>query len=289
MKNSQMALCLFTLVALVGCGQQQRGALQADQNDAGIIGGKPVASGSSVAATTVGLYDVSLGASCTASILSDKFLLTAAHCVSGSKAKDLRVIFGLKMFAKGNVVKQVSGFKFHKRWLTAGSGELKDLGDIAIVKFAGGLPKGYRAANVLTDASVIKNGAKVGLAGYGHTNGIKKTGSGELRYVTVTIDDAAFSPTEVMLDQTKGKGACQGDSGGPAYIADANGKVALFGITSRGEKDPFDTCGVKSVYTNMLAHKNWIKAAIAALNSPQRVVLASDNAMDDVAGVAALN
>lgn len=291
MKNSVKApkafLGLCALVALVGCGKQ-RGALESNHSQTGIIGGKAAAAGSLIANTTVGLYDTKIGAACTASILSDKFLLTAAHCVSSSNAVNLRVIFGLKMTSKGTVVRKVSGFKFHKRWLTAGSAETKNLGDIAIVKFEGGLPKGYRAARLLKDASLIKDGVSVGLAGYGHTNGVAKTGSGTLRYVVVKIENAAFSATEVMLDQTKGKGACQGDSGGPAYIIDRDGKLSLFGVTSRGEDDLFDTCGVKAVYTNVVAHKNWMKAAITALNSPTQA-LQADNALGDEAVVASLN
>lgn len=272
MKNSMKApklfLSLIAAAALVGCGQQ-RGALDAGHNDSSIIGGKAVVAGSAFANTTVGLFDVKLGSSCTASILSNQFLVTAAHCVDTSKASDLRVIFGLKISAKGTIVRKVSGLEFHKRFLNARSLE-KDFADIAIVKFEGGLPAGYRPARLLSDVSRIKDGATVGLVGYGHNNGVAKSGSGILRYVTVKIDNAAFAQTEVSVDQTQGKGACQGDSGGPAYIIDKDGKLSLFGVTSRGEDDPLNTCGVKAIYTNILAFKGWIKSAVATINARER-------------------
>ncbi len=292
MKNTLKApksiLVLLSLVALVGCGQH-RGGFESDHTDASIIGGNAAVAGSVIASQTVGLYDASIGATCSATILSSKFLLTAAHCVSSSKAVNLIVVFGPEISKKAKAFRKVSGFKFNKKWLSAGSSkELKDLGDIAIVKFDGGLPAGYRPARLLSDASLLKNDTDVLLAGYGHTDGVKKSGSGILRRVIIKIEDAAFSPTEVLLDQTKGKGACQGDSGGPAYVLEKDGKLSLFGITSRGEDDPFDTCGVKAVYTNALAYKSWMKAAISALNAPKSA-LAASNAFEDVADVASLN
>ena len=211
MKNTLKApksiLALLSLVELVGCGQH-RGGFESDQNDASIIGGKAAIAGSAVASQTVGLFDASIGATCSASILSSKFLLTAAHCVSSSKAADLIVIFGPEISKKANAFRKVSGFKFNKKWLSAGSSaEQKDLGDIAIVKFDGGLPEGYRPARFLSDASLLKKDTDVLLAGFGHSDGVKKTGSGLLRRVIVKIEDAAYSATEVLLDQTKGKGA----------------------------------------------------------------------------------
>lgn len=289
LKASKSLLSLVTLVALVGCGQTRGGIESAQQQDASIIGGKAAVAGSLIAAQTVGLYDVSIGAMCSASILSSKFLLTAAHCVSSSKAANLVVIFGPTISPKGSALRKVSGFKYNKKWLNAGADlEARDLGDIAIIKFEGGLPAGYRAARLLGDTSLLAAGTDVLLAGYGHSDGVKKTGSGLLRRVVVKIEDAAFSATEVLLDQTKGKGACQGDSGGPAYVLEKDGKLSLFGITSRGEDDAFNTCGVKSVYTNALAYKSWIKAAVAALNAPKTALNAS-NALEDIADVASLN
>lgn len=293
MKNSlktpkSLLSLVVALVALVGCGQSREG-FESDQTDSSIIGGKAAVAGSVIATQTVGLYDTSIGGMCSGTILSSKFLLTAAHCVAGSKPGNLIVIFGPKISKKGSSLRKVSGFKFNKKWLSAGrSADLKDLGDIAIVKFDGGLPVGYRPARLLSDASFLKKETNVLLAGYGHSDGVNKTGSGVLRGVVIKIEDPAFSPTEVLLDQTKGKGACQGDSGGPAYALDKDGKLSLFGITSRGEDDSSDTCGVKAVYTNALAYKSWMKAAITALNAPAST-LASSNALEDIADVASLN
>jgi hypothetical protein len=87
-----------------------------------------------------------------------------------------------------------------------------------------------------------------------------------LRKVAVAIKDAAFSKSEVLLDQTAGKGACHGDSGGPAYSKNAAGELYLWGVTSRGIHDPGDTCGGDSAYTNILDHKAWLQTAAKAMN-----------------------
>lgn len=291
MKKFAAALCLTSSLVLVGCGQQ-RGALESDQSNPSIIGGQAVVAGSAIAKTTVGLYDLGSGGACTASILSSKFLLTAAHCVAGSKSANLRVIFGLKMSSKGTIVRKVAGYKFHAKWLQALRSPVgtRDLGDIAIVKYEGGLPAGYTPAPLLNDSSVLQKNANVLLAGFGHTDGIAKSGSGTLRRVVIKIEDPAFSPSEVLLDQTKGKGACQGDSGGPAYVLNKQGKLALFGITSRGEFDDDDTCGQKAVYTNALAYTAWIKAAVTALNRPASALLTVSGPLADASSdVVALN
>ncbi len=288
LKTPKSLLSLLSLVALVGCGQRG-GGLATDQTDSSIIGGKAAVAGSVVATQTVGLYDTALGSVCTASILSSNFLLTAAHCVSSSKAANMVVIFGPKISKEGSSLRKVSGFKFHKKWLSVGSSaDLKDLGDIAVIKFEGGLPAGYQPARLLSDASMLAKGKDALLAGYGVTDGVKKTGSGSLLRVVTKIDNPVFSATEVSLDQTKGKGACQGDSGGPAYVIDKDGKLSLFGVTSRGEDDTHDTCGAKAVYTNALAYKSWIKAAAAALNSPKSAIVTS-NAFEEVTQVARQN
>jgi secreted trypsin-like serine protease len=261
MKNALTAVCLLSLVALVGCGQQKGGLASDQSNNSSIIGGKAARAGSMIASVTVAILDLRRGASCTASILSNSIVLTAAHCVEGGRAADYRVVFDVNMDNARAVQRKVTGFKYHVKWSRITPTQQKDLGDIAVLRFEGGLPAGYRVAPILKEAAAIKNGASALLAGYGLTDGINQTGAGILRYVSVKIQDAAFSSTEVSLNQRQGRGACHGDSGGPAYVLDSKGNLGLFGITSRGEKDPLDTCGVEAVYTNMLAYKNWITVA----------------------------
>jgi secreted trypsin-like serine protease len=144
---------------------------------------------------------------------------------------------------------------------------IKDWRDISILKFAGGLPPGFVPASLLTDATALKNGTVVTLAGYGEIDGKNKIGSEELRRVDVKISNAAYSPTEVQIDQRSGRGACHGDSGGPAYVTVGTRKF-LFGVTSRGVQDIKNDCSQFSVYTNVLSQAQWMTAQAKALAGP---------------------
>ena len=85
---------------------------------------------------------------------------------------------------------------------------------------------------------------------------------GSLNKDDVLVAEPIWGSTEVMLDQTGGKGACHGDSGGPAY-AMVNGQMQLFGITSRGVGDGTGPqCTHFSVYTNASAYASWIAGII---------------------------
>jgi len=59
-------------------------------------------------------------------------------------------------------------------------------GDIALIKFNGRLPKGYRKIQLGQDSD-IRSGGKVTLAGYGISNAQTKTGAGRLRKADVQI------------------------------------------------------------------------------------------------------
>jgi secreted trypsin-like serine protease len=165
-----------------------------------------------------------------------------------------------------------------------------DNNDIALLKFEGDLPEGYQAAEMLTDDSLLKAGTVVTLAGYG-TTFVKKTPVDPAKYPN--LDDAIasgavscnyaktacfivrnqnenilkktlvevtqnFGATEVILDQSKGKGACHGDSGGPAFL-NVRGVEYLWGVTSRGSgKDGIDDCSEMSIYTKANDHQDFI-------------------------------
>lgn len=140
--------------------------------------------------------------------------------------------------------------------------DVKDLGDIALLHFVGSLPEGYKSSKLLHYTELQKHlteGVETTLAGYGHNDGVQKLGSGVLRSVSgVKVSERFFSQSEVKLDQRFGKGACQGDSGGPAYVT-VNGQMKLWGLTSRGYKDPQDHCSQFAVYTNINSWMTWIR------------------------------
>lgn len=260
---------LLALTGMVGCANPQNGAINGATMtvDGQIIGGTDATGQEDFTRSIVSLYDVAQGALCTGSILSDSIVVTAAHCVDGSKVSDLRIIYGTNLETRNIIVRGVDAYAISPLWASRQNEEFNS-GDIAIVHFNGGLPAGYKPAALLTDVNQLKDGTPVLLAGYGISDGVNKTGSGRLRYVDVAIKNAAYSKTEILLDQTHGKGACHGDSGGPAYV-NVNGRLLLWGVTSRGVGDENDDCSVGAAYTTIPFYIMWISRTMKELNTPR--------------------
>jgi hypothetical protein len=286
------ALLVLSTLALAACGNpnsmnqaaDQTGIVSSDANS-GIIGGKEIAESDPISKTVVAIYDTEQKTLCTGSIVAPDLVVTAGHCFNEDPTK-LVLIFGTKL-PTGNedkpVVRRVVDGRLNPRFSQVvemfnknpklDPDSVKEWGDISIVKFAGGLPAGYRASELLKDPKVLKTGMVVTLAGYGEIDGPRHIGSDSLRKVDVRIADANYSPTEVQMDQRDGRGACHGDSGGPAYVKVGN-KTMLFGVTSRGNKDPKNDCSQYSIYTDAAAQMKFLSDSAKELNStkPARAV-----------------
>jgi hypothetical protein len=238
-----------------------------------IVGGSTVTKMNAISSVTVALLDPRAGALCTASLLSSEIAITAAHCVEHSHS-GLQLYFSPSLSGEGlqQNRRSVIDVAISPRW-SMHRNNTKDSGDIAILRFSGGFPMGYKSAELLKGSNPLNSGKAVVLAGYGINSGLVTdrgvtSGSGVLRSVKVQIADANFSKTEVSIDQSRGAGACHGDSGGPAFVQDsASGQLLLWGVTSRGIDDPKDHCSGKSVYTKIQPFNRWINQTIRKWNN----------------------
>ena len=258
-------IIVFALAAAaLGCAPKQgenevTGRITSEElpEDNLIIGGHLVTKKSEIAATTVSLLDARQGTLCTASILSEDVALTAAHCIDGDP-NDMQLSFGPK--SGGLETRPIVEMIASPNWKNHRHDEFNN-GDIALVKFSGGLPKGISPVTIMKTNHHLSDGEIVILAGFGITNG-SGSGAGRLRSVEVKIAKAQYSQTEVSLDQTKRKGACHGDSGGPAFTQDNSGGLQIWGITSRGINDPSNHCVGESVYTRIQPYARWINSVV---------------------------
>ncbi len=297
---SSIKVLVFAAAALTltACSAPKSNSVVLTPSDS-IIGGEDVVAGSEINTSIVGIYDHKIGAICTASLLPDNVVLTAAHCLGDDPSK-MFIVFAADMFkilesqdetVVRNAVRQVTSFKAHPFWnpLVEGTSKQWEWNDIALIKFKGNVPAGYKPATFLADAKALSTGNTVTLAGYGVSQvkinkvdpktiedldkaieegdvmcspnkvncvRMESSGDGVLRSVEVKI--AQNMPTEVVVDQRRGKGSCSGDSGGPAYVV-KDDKFYLWGITSRGDA----SCDVNGIYTNALTYLDWIAKASA--------------------------
>ena len=236
---------------------------------ADIVGGEEVKVRDPIRKSTAALYEPSPdgrgGALCTASIISNDTALTAAHCIDPHSPKPT-LIFGNDIRSPDSQKRTVTGSLVNPIWKTH-QGVGMDQGDIAVIKFPGGLPSGYQPIETEQSDEALKRGKTAILAGYGVNDGVNKSGAGTLRKASVKIDDPRAGKTEMILDQSHGRGACHGDSGGPAFVRSGRRSV-LAGVTNRSYPDSApDDCGHKVVYTKVSAYQPWIKKAQSKLRS----------------------
>lgn len=291
-------LTLTNLLLLNACSKVHMGPdespafIQTEaSSDSGIVGGTRVPEKDDIAHITVQIFTLqvqkdNLGrlgitgvSSCTGSILAEDIILTAAHCTSDNPnyiflyfsvlpPEDMKEF--IASVPTNPLVRRVIGGKVGSNWPKLSPGQAADWGDIALLKFKGGLPEGFHTAQLLPSTVELKAQQSVTLAGFGLTNGVTAKQAPQLLKVEVNILEPNYSKSEMIVDSGNGKGPCHGDSGGPAYVI-VNGQRYISGTTSRAERktDPKGLCIGDTVYTKVQPYAGWIKNTMKVLQSPQ--------------------
>lgn len=197
---------------------------------------------------------------CSGSLIGKNTIVTAGHCLD-YQGVGAYVIFGLKQDSADVQGRKIVKAAFHEKYDGNFPESARDVFDIGVAQFEGELPNGFNPVEILTDDSILKNGAEILLAGFGVTNGYTQAGAGTLRYTSVKIQDEAYGKTEVQTDEKK-NGSCNGDSGGPGLVS-FNGKYYVWGTTSRGDA----ACVNNGIYTKVTSYKQWIDAKISEWDS----------------------
>lgn len=284
-------LCsLFLGLAFVtACSQQPESFKNTLTDSSAIIGGTPVTTSDPISKSTALLLglkvkkiagkSVIVGYSvCTATLISNNIVLTAAHC-SASNPRTTFLLFSTQVpedfenfidsIPTNPRVRQVVAGVTAPAWQHLKNYQRTNWGDISLLRFIGDTPQGYSPAKLAPKSHSLKSLQTMTLAGYGLTNGVKETSATQLMKAPVNIADMNFSETEMLMDNTNGRSACHGDSGGPAYARTMAGGMVLAGITSRSDliTDPNSKCVGKTIYTKVQPYLGWISSEIDKLNT----------------------
>lgn len=269
MNLSLAAISLLAMPLHAGAATRHRRPGRAAPKKTGaeeIVGGVSVADGDATERSVVALYQRGEqgGALCSATLIGKDVALTAAHCVSDGPSERV-VIFGTDVRADAEDARRVVAAEIPSLWKEPHR-EDHDFGDIAVIRFEGSLPKGFKAARLAPRTLTLDKGDTVTLAGYGITSARSRKGAGVLRKTQVSVIEPEFGKTEMIFDQRDGTGACHGDSGGPAFVV--HGKTSyLVGVTNRSYPDGApDNCKQEVVYTRVMAYRAWISSAVADLH-----------------------
>ncbi len=277
MKPKAYILMMLVIGAALGCARSPSQLHHV--NVSAIFGGTDVLPNEKLARTVVAVHSIYPGANegtiCSGTIISDSLVITAAHCLV-DKGVSRTILFGVNAkepVGRRRVVHETS----HPGWakietIHAMPQEERSVADhvtylnsswsdIAVLKFEGGLPEGFVASKILTDADLIKPTAKVIAAGYGISDPSEGTGNGILRSTELSIDNPNYHADEFTIEQTE-RGTCEGDSGGPIFIKDG-ADLVLAGITSHGIND--EACRGKTVFTFLSRHAVWLATSASEL------------------------
>ncbi|KAH8342299.1 hypothetical protein KR059_000617 [Drosophila kikkawai] len=203
---------------------------------------------------------------CGASLISDQYLLTAAHCVD--KAVSITYYLGgVQRLAPRQLIRSAQPkVILHPDW---NSDSLEN--DIAVLRLPelallGDSIKPIRLPGISSRSSSYDY-VPATASGWGRMNDESSAISDHLRYVVRFVESnedcwysyANIRSTNICMDTTGGRSTCTGDSGGPLVYQDpALNSEVLIGITSYGKKSGC-TKGYSSVFTRVTSYLDWIE------------------------------
>ncbi|KAJ1814247.1 Kallikrein-14 [Coemansia sp. RSA 2598] len=214
---------------------------------------------------------------CGGSIISDQWILTAAHCIKNASPSDIAVYIGEPKY-NPDPSKSASVAEVHNHPQYDDSTMTND---ISLLRLSEPIT-GKKASTIDIDASTVGDGTKVTALGWGYTSETGTTPSTDLMKVDLNTlsqaecgtKDTKFTGNDgarICVASDNGKATCPGDSGGP-LIRSVGGKLTLVGITSFGTAGPGQSvtvncggAGMVSLFTHAAYFKTFIDTTTGGL------------------------
>ena len=215
----------------------------------------------------------SRGLFCGGSIIREKWILTAAHCVTGKTPQGIRVLAGSNTLSTANN----SGLPVARIVVHPSYSASTEENDIALLELSSPIAPNNSSTSVIPlTASKPSSGSAALVTGWGSTS--STYGSATPSYPLTLQKATVFVKSDAYCSQDVGAGfrtgsmicamtdlwmidTCQGDSGGPLAVSE-NGAWVLAGITSWGIGCADLNAGV---YTNVANYIIWIRSQLPGI------------------------
>ncbi|KAH8397518.1 hypothetical protein KR222_008847 [Zaprionus bogoriensis] len=207
---------------------------------------------------------------CGGAILSDRIILTAAHCLNGFHPSQLTVRAGSKYWSKGGQLIDVATFKNHENY----TDEAYNNGfDIGVVLLSQPLQLNSHVRPIGLAKVLPASGSLAFVSGWGKLSydgrkpDILQRANVKILDRETCIEHSSYKRSELndgmFCAGGEGTDPCPSDSGGPLVY---NGLIV--GLVSWGEK-----CGSRSpvVYTSVPNFRDWLENAITHLLNSEGV------------------
>lgn len=269
------SLLLLGLVLLGGCKiDGSKNVQDITLTQGSIINGIVVKKNNVLAKSVVALYVKNYQGvwttGCTGTVLDERFILTAGHCLNYKDPQELLISFSLngkKMNSPHALTRKVKSFRIHPEYSDTDN-------DFGIILLETKIPDSARAVTLLPDKYLVKEENKTTLEGKSYNvtlmgfGIIKEDPYKDTDVLRVTTVPARFENQLVITDQTKGSGGCNGDSGGPAFLT-INGKTYQAGVTS-GPHGNSTTCHEEGEWMNPALDQDFIQESKTLLLNEEK-------------------
>lgn len=205
---------------------------------------------------------------CGASMVTDRWAVTAAHCVTDVEVSDPLARVGSNDRTRGGQERRLSRIVVHPAYKEGSNGPT--FADLALVE----LDAPVDTAPVAIARTAPAPGTRARLLGWGNTCREATPACSRNPVPLHQLDTQVNAPgdcrpgtldpaTELCVGDLSGAtGGCQGDSGGPQVVPAGYGRWLLTGVTSRDGGVTVD-CNL-GIYTSVATYADWIDDTVGA-------------------------